>query len=92
MGLLHSRVSRIFYAVDSRTGGLATHFQVGSNLRFHLFLNRSAFPHKIHAEPQLNHHFQVYRGLMAEECSRLPVPYALQRPEPLATQDEEEWE
>ncbi|XP_062862325.1 probable inactive tRNA-specific adenosine deaminase-like protein 3 [Trichomycterus rosablanca] len=52
MALVHSRISRVFYAVASADGALGTKY-------------------KIHCQKDLNHHFQVYKGVMLQACEKL---------------------
>ncbi|XP_036401910.1 probable inactive tRNA-specific adenosine deaminase-like protein 3 [Megalops cyprinoides] len=52
MALVHSRISRVFYATTSLDGALGTKY-------------------KIHTQKDLNHHFEVFRGVLKQECEDL---------------------
>ncbi|XP_066541911.1 probable inactive tRNA-specific adenosine deaminase-like protein 3 [Hoplias malabaricus] len=52
MGLVHSRISRVFYGAASPDGALGTKY-------------------KIHCQRDLNHHFEVYEGVMLQTCKEL---------------------
>lgn len=55
MALVHSRISRVFYAAASPDGALGTKY-------------------KIHCQKELNHHFEVYKGVMRQTCEELIPP------------------
>ncbi|KAG5894833.1 hypothetical protein JTB14_033676 [Gonioctena quinquepunctata] len=52
MGLIHSRVKRVFFGAKSSNGGLGTLC-------------------KIHTLKDLNHHYEVWGGLLEHHCSEL---------------------
>ena len=52
MGLLHSRIRRVFYGSSTPDGALGTKY-------------------KLHVEKALNHHFEVYKSLLKEDCDKL---------------------
>lgn len=52
MALVHSRVRRVFYGCENRSGALGTLV-------------------KIHTLKGLNHHYEVFKGLLLQECWKL---------------------